>query len=202
MRHVGRDLEDFIVERHALASPVSPAAVRYTGDMIFGTPFTVMSDFPPSIGEHDKQEALKQFHGIETLVVNGMQDLLTPPDHSEAIVRLVPGAEHVVINEAGHIIMLEHPEVITGLFLSLVERGCGRPRRASTSSASRGCAARSPTSPSAAAWPRHATRAAMPPEGLRPGRARRPSRSGPPPRRTPGLGCRLGGVLGPATSSC
>ena len=52
-----------------------------------------------------------------------MQDLLTPPDHSEAIVRLVHGAEHVVINEAGHIIMLEHPEVITGLFLSLVERG-------------------------------------------------------------------------------
>jgi hypothetical protein len=29
----------------------------------------------------------------------------------------------VVINEAGHIIMLEHPEVVTGLLLSLVERG-------------------------------------------------------------------------------
>ena len=52
-----------------------------------------------------------------------MQDLLTPPDHSEEIVRLVPGAEHVVINEAGHIIMLEHPEVVTGLLLSLIERG-------------------------------------------------------------------------------
>jgi pimeloyl-ACP methyl ester carboxylesterase len=123
VRHVGRDLEDFIVERYSFASPVAPAAVRYTGDMIFGTPFTVMSDFLPSIGEHDKQEALKHFHGIETLVVNGSQDLLTPPDHSEEIVRLIPGAEHVVINEAGHIIMLEHPEVITGLFLSLVERG-------------------------------------------------------------------------------
>ena len=59
----------------------------------------------------------------ETLVVNGSQDLLTPPDHSEEIVKLVPGAEHVVINEAGHIIMLEHPEVVTGLLLSLIERG-------------------------------------------------------------------------------
>jgi pimeloyl-ACP methyl ester carboxylesterase len=123
VRHVGRDVEDFIVERYSFASPVSPAAVRYTGDMIFGTPFTVMSDFLPSIGEHDKREALAHFDGVETLVVNGQQDLLTPPSHSEDIVRLVPGAEHVVIDEAGHIIMLEHPEVVTGLILSLIERG-------------------------------------------------------------------------------
>ena len=34
VRHVGRDLEDFIVERYSFASPVSPAAVRYTGDMM------------------------------------------------------------------------------------------------------------------------------------------------------------------------
>ena len=58
-----------------------------------------------------------------------MQDLLTPPEHSEEIVRLVPGAEHVVVNDAGHIIMLEHPEVITGCSSSLVERGLRAPRR-------------------------------------------------------------------------
>ena len=84
--------------------------------------------------------ALEQFHGVETLVVNGMQDLLTPPDHSEAIVRLVPGAEHVVIDEAGHIIMLEHPEVISEHSSRSSSAGCAPPRRASTSSASRGCA--------------------------------------------------------------
>jgi pimeloyl-ACP methyl ester carboxylesterase len=122
-RHVGRDLEDFIVDKYSFASPVAPAAVRYTGDMIFSTPFAVMSDFLPSIDLHDKRDALAQFHGIETLVVNGTQDLLTPPEHSEEIVKLVPGAEHVVINEAGHIIMLEHPEVVTEQLLSLVERG-------------------------------------------------------------------------------
>ena len=123
VRHLGRDVEDFIVERYSFASPVPPAAIRYTGDMIFGTPFTVMSDFLPSIDVHDKRKALEQFHGVETLVINGMQDLLTPPDHSEAIVRLVPGAEHVVIDEAGHIIMLEHPEVISEQLLSVIERG-------------------------------------------------------------------------------
>jgi hypothetical protein len=60
---------------------------------------------------------------VETLVLNGREDLLTPPDHSEAIVGLVPGAEHVIIEEAGHIIMLEHPEVVTEQLLELIERG-------------------------------------------------------------------------------
>jgi pimeloyl-ACP methyl ester carboxylesterase len=123
VRHVGRDLEALIVERYSFASPVSPAVVRYTADMIFSTPFTVMSDFLPAIDIHDKREALAHFHGVETLVVNGTHDLLTPPDHSEAIVRLVPGAEHVLVNEAGHIIMLEHPQVVTEQLLGVIERG-------------------------------------------------------------------------------
>ena len=122
-RRVGRDVEDLIVDHYSFASPVAQHTIRYTGDMIMGTPLSVMADFLPSINVHDKQAALEQFHGIETLVVNGMQDLLTPPDHSEAIVRLVPGAEHVVVEDAGHIIMLEHPELINEQLLELVERG-------------------------------------------------------------------------------
>jgi pimeloyl-ACP methyl ester carboxylesterase len=122
-RRVGRDVEDLIVDHYSFASPVSQATIRYTADMIMGTPLSVMADFLPSIDVHDKREALAQFHGIETLVVNGMQDLLTPPDHSEAIVRLVPGAEHLVVEEAGHIIMLEHPELVSEQLVELAERG-------------------------------------------------------------------------------
>jgi pimeloyl-ACP methyl ester carboxylesterase len=122
-RRLGRDVEDLIVDHYSFASPVSQQTIRYTGDMIMGTPLSVMAQFLPSINVHDKREALAQFHGVETLVLNGMQDLLTPPDHSEAIVRLVPGAEHVVVEDAGHIIMLEHPEVVSEQLLELVERG-------------------------------------------------------------------------------
>lgn len=118
-----RDIEEFLVERYSFASPVPPAAVRLTGDMIFGTPLDVMADFLPTFDEHDKRDALVHFHGIETLVLNGVRDVLTPPDHSEEIVRLIPGAEHVVIEEAGHIIMLEHPEVLAEQFTALIERG-------------------------------------------------------------------------------
>ena len=122
-RRFGRDVEDLIVEHYSFASPVSQQTVRYTGDMIMSTPLEVMAEFLPSINVHDKRAALEQFHGVETLVVNGMQDLLTPPDHSDAIVRLVPGAEHLVVEDAGHIIMLEHPDVLSEQLLALIERG-------------------------------------------------------------------------------
>jgi pimeloyl-ACP methyl ester carboxylesterase len=122
-RRLGRDVEDLIVEHYSFASPVPVQTVRYTGDMIMGTPLSVMAEFLPSINVHDKRAALSHFHGVETLVLNGMQDLLTPPDHSEAIVRLVPGAEHVIVEDAGHIIMLEHAEVVNEQLLELVERG-------------------------------------------------------------------------------
>jgi pimeloyl-ACP methyl ester carboxylesterase len=119
----GRDVEDFFVDRYSFASPVPLSIVRLTADMIFGTRMEVMAQFMVTFDSHDKREALEQFNGVETLVLNGKQDLLTPPTHSEEIVRLIPGAEHVIVNDAGHIIMLEHPDTVSQQLLSLVERG-------------------------------------------------------------------------------
>lgn len=118
----GRDVEEFLVDRYSFASPVPLSIVRLTADMIFGTRIEVISDFMETFDRHDKRAALEQFIGVETLVLNGVQDLLTPPKHSEEIVRLIPGAEHVLINDAGHIIMLEHGDVVSEQLLSLIER--------------------------------------------------------------------------------
>lgn len=118
----GRDVEEFLVDRYSFASPVPLSIVRLTANMIFGTRIEVISDFMETFDRHDKREALEQFIGVETLVLNGVQDLLTPPKHSEEIVRLIPGAEHVLINDAGHIIMLEHGDVVSEQLLSLIER--------------------------------------------------------------------------------
>ncbi|MEO6143305.1 MAG: alpha/beta hydrolase [Dermatophilaceae bacterium] len=118
----GHDVEEFLVDRYSFASPVPLSIVRLTADMIFGTRIEVISDFMETFDRHDKRKALEQFIGVETLVLNGVQDLLTPPKHSEEIVRLIPGAEHVLINDAGHVIMLEHGDVVSEQLLSLVER--------------------------------------------------------------------------------
>src|ERR1019366_10326730 len=78
--------------------------------------------FMETFDRHDKREALAQFIGVETLVINGVQDMLTPPEHSEEIVKLIPGAEHVLVNDAGHIIMLEHADVVSEQLLALIVR--------------------------------------------------------------------------------
>lgn len=118
----GRDVEEFLVDRYSFASPVPLSIVRLTADMIFGTRIEVIRDFMETFDRHDKRDALEKFIGVETLVLNGVQDQLTPPKHSEEIVRLIPGAEHVLINDAGHIIMLEHGDVVSEQLLSLIER--------------------------------------------------------------------------------
>jgi pimeloyl-ACP methyl ester carboxylesterase len=121
-RKLGSDLETFLVGRYSYASPVPPSLVRFTAEMIAATRLNVISDFLPAFSEHDKREALAALDGIEMLVIVGDSDLLTPADHSEEIVHRLPAAEHVVVRRAGHLLMLEHPDVLTGHLVELVER--------------------------------------------------------------------------------
>jgi pimeloyl-ACP methyl ester carboxylesterase len=118
----GREVEEYFVDLYSFASPVPLSIVRLTADMIFTTRIEVISDFMETFEKHDKREALEQFIGVETLVINGIQDMLTPPEHSAEIVKLIPGAEHVLVNDAGHIIMLEHGDVVSEQLLALIGR--------------------------------------------------------------------------------
>jgi pimeloyl-ACP methyl ester carboxylesterase len=61
-------------------------------------------------------------NGVETLVMCGEQDLMTPADHSREMVEHVPGAELVILAEAGHLVMLEHPDLVSDHLRDLVER--------------------------------------------------------------------------------
>jgi pimeloyl-ACP methyl ester carboxylesterase len=121
-RRIGSDLEVLLVRRYSYASPVPAALVRFTADMIASTRLEVISDFLPTFGAHDKLAALAALQGHEVLVLVGDGDLLTPLAHSEEIVRRIPGAEHVVVRNAGHLVMLEHPEVVTMHLVDLVQR--------------------------------------------------------------------------------
>jgi pimeloyl-ACP methyl ester carboxylesterase len=122
IRHVGRDLEYFLVEQNSFHSPVPRSVVRYTADMLLGTPLDVVNDYLKTFDGFDKRPALAAFRHAIVLVFNGREDILTPPSHSELIVEAIPGAEHVVINDAGHVIMLEHPELLGNQLVTLVEQ--------------------------------------------------------------------------------
>lgn len=122
LRRMGKGVQDVVVARWAFDSPVSPGLVDLVADMIFSTSFDVMAAFLPDIDALDLVPLLPPLTGVEVLVLNGTGDLITPASHSEEIVRHVPGAEHVVVEDAGHIIMLEHPEIVTEQLLMLVHR--------------------------------------------------------------------------------
>ena len=61
-------------------------------------------------------------------MINGRRRPGHPASHSEEIVRRIPGAEHVVVEDAGHIIMLEHPQLVTQQLSMLIARASA-PRR-------------------------------------------------------------------------
>ncbi|HEY9497208.1 MAG TPA: alpha/beta hydrolase [Intrasporangium sp.] len=123
LRRLGRDLEELLVEQNSFASPVPRSVVRHTADMLMTTPPDVIRDFLLIFDGFDKRPALAEFKDTVTLVFNGKQDVLTPPEHSELIVEGIPGAEHIVVNDAGHIIMLEHPDLLSAHLLELAEQG-------------------------------------------------------------------------------
>ena len=80
--------------------------------MLSATPIDVVAEFLPTLEEHDKTLALEAVGRVESLVLVGDADLLTPAEHSDEIVRHVPGAEMVIIPDSGHMVMLEkYPEV-------------------------------------------------------------------------------------------
>ncbi len=122
LRKMGKGVQDLAVARWAFDSPVSPALVDLVAEMIFETSFDVMAAFLPDIDGLDLVPSLQALTGVELLVINGAGDLITPPSHSEDIVRHVPGAEHVVVEDAGHILMLEHPDLVTEQLLALIQR--------------------------------------------------------------------------------
>lgn len=128
----GRELQEFLVARGSFGSPAPLSVVRLTADMIFGTPLSVMAAYSHTLDDHDKREALAHMVDLEVLVFNGDKDALTSAVHSTEIVEAIPGAEHVFVKDAGHIIMLEHPELLSQELLALItraERGRGRQHR-------------------------------------------------------------------------
>ena len=122
IRRAGRGLEDFLVEQNSFGSHVPRSIVRYTADILLGTPLDVVNDYLEAFDGFDKRPALAEFTKTMVLVFNGKQDILTPPAHSELIVDAIPGAEHIIVNDAGHVIMLEHPDLLNAHLVELADQ--------------------------------------------------------------------------------
>ncbi|MEU0245833.1 alpha/beta hydrolase [Streptomyces sp. NPDC006235] len=122
-RRATADLFAGVIKRYSFASrDVDPAVARFAERMIESTPIDVVAEYYPAFNDHDKTEALGCFADMPVLVLAGVQDLVTPSEHSEAIADLLPDAELVLVPDAGHLVMLEHPEVVTDRLADLLTR--------------------------------------------------------------------------------
>jgi len=111
-RKAGSDVAYLLTKIYSFGSHVPPSLTGFVHRMLSATPIDVVAEFLPTLEAHDKTRALDSIGRVDTLVIVGDSDLLTPSEHSDEIVRHVPGAELVVIPDSGHMLMLEkYPEV-------------------------------------------------------------------------------------------
>jgi pimeloyl-ACP methyl ester carboxylesterase len=115
------DIAWVFVRKLAFGGPVDPALVEYVSRLIAATPVDVIADYYSTLMDHDKLAALDALATTRVVVVCGEQDVMTPPEHSQAIADALPGAELVLVPAAGHLVQLEHPEQVDAPLSKLVE---------------------------------------------------------------------------------
>ncbi|MFJ5847462.1 alpha/beta fold hydrolase [Streptomyces sp. NPDC092903] len=122
-RRATADLFAGLIKRYSFGSrDVDPAVERFAERLIESTPIDVVAEFYPAFTEHDKSAALPLFRDVPVLILAGDKDLVTPSSHSEAIADRLPDAELVIVPDAGHLVMLEHPETVTDRLADLLVR--------------------------------------------------------------------------------
>jgi pimeloyl-ACP methyl ester carboxylesterase len=123
VRRTGSDLGYVLTKKFSYArDDIAPSLVEFVSAMVAGTPVGVISDFLPSLGSHDTTTALASLASVETLVIGAAQDRMTPVEHSREIVAAVPDADYLEVPGAGHMVMLEYPDLVTAHLRSLVAR--------------------------------------------------------------------------------
>jgi len=116
------DLAFLLTKQYSFGSEVPGEVTEFVARQIMGTPLEVIAEFLEAFDDHDTAAALARLNHVETLVMVGASDRLTPPSHSSAIVRKVPGAEFDVLPDTGHLIMLERYDEVNDRLRDLAAR--------------------------------------------------------------------------------
>lgn len=112
-RRTGSDLSWWLTKSYSFGDrTVSPALVDYVGGLIAATPVEVIADFFGTLMGYDKVRALATLRQVQTLIVCGDADRLTPLSHSQAMAEELPDAKLVILPGAGHLAMLEQPDAV------------------------------------------------------------------------------------------
>ena len=122
-RRVGTDLA-FLLTRYGGfgSSDVSPSVVEMVERMAAETQVDVIAEFYDTFTTHDRLEAIGVLRDVEALVLVGSKDLVTPVGHSREMAAALPAAQLVVVEGAGHMVVLERAPLVTLHLRALVGR--------------------------------------------------------------------------------
>jgi len=112
-----------LTRRMGFGGRVPDDQVAFVDAMIAANPVSVFTDFYPLFTRLDMHEVLRGFSQLPTLVVAGSRDPVTPVRHSKRMAELIPAAELVIYEGAGHLVMIERAADFNRLLASLIERG-------------------------------------------------------------------------------
>ncbi len=112
-----------MTRRLAFGGPVPDSYVVFVDEMISATPSQVIWDFLPALRLHRRYVALAAYAHVEGLVVAGRNDAILSARHTHRLASELPVAELLEVPDAGHMVILEQPDVVNRALADLVARG-------------------------------------------------------------------------------
>jgi pimeloyl-ACP methyl ester carboxylesterase len=100
----------------------SPTLVTFVESMNSKTSVETIAGYLRTLYTHNGIPALSVLRGVPVLVVVGTKDYLTPIAHSEEILKHLPGARFVKIENSGHVVMLEKADEVNAALIPFLEK--------------------------------------------------------------------------------
>jgi pimeloyl-ACP methyl ester carboxylesterase len=100
----------------------SPSLVTFVESMNSRTSAETVTRYLRTLYRHNGFPALTALRGVPVLLLVGTRDHLTPVAHSEAILKHLPDAEFVKVDNSGHVVMLEKADEVDAALTRFLEK--------------------------------------------------------------------------------
>jgi pimeloyl-ACP methyl ester carboxylesterase len=121
-RTAGSDLSFVATKRGSFGSDVPASYVEFMSEMLGHTPLEVLADFYPAFAELDEYEAFDVLRRVETAVIGGEDDSITPVHHTDRIIEALPDADVRRLADCGHMGIIEHAGAFNEVLEALLAR--------------------------------------------------------------------------------
>ncbi len=122
-RKASTDLAWLLTRRYGFGTQrPSPALVSYVEKMNSQTSAEVIARYLRTLYTHARLLALAALREVPVLIVIGDTDVLTPLVHSKEIADALPDSEMIVVENGGHVVLLEHADEVNAAIAAFLER--------------------------------------------------------------------------------